>query len=176
MSNNTMNQFQNDVQMMANNLMTQAMCAEKGIDYAQLMQTAQMAHLQGILQQEEQRRIMQVVANHYGVQNTTGIFGKIKQAVMGTDNQPQPMPMMMNPMMGMMNPMMGMGNPMMGNPMVQPMPQVVPVQPVAQPTAPNVDPRVNQLEQEVAGIMNDMNDIKNLLGTLASSMANNQAK
>lgn len=158
MNTNTMMQFQNDVQMMANNLMTQAMCAEKGIDYNQLMQTAQMAHLQGILQQEEQRRIMKVVANHYGTQETTGFLGKIKQAVLGAEQSaPAVNPFMQQMMMQSM------------------MPQTVqPVQPnIPAPQNTSVDPRVEQLEKEVAGIKNDVAEIKDLIGNLASSMITN---
>lgn len=155
MNNNTFMKFQADVQNMASTMMTQAMCAEKGIDYNQLMQSAQVAHLQSILQQEEQRRMMKIVANHYGTQNTTGILGKIKQAVMGTE-EPQVMPM------GMMN-----------NPFMQGMiPPVNPALPTAQDT-PSVDPRVERLEQEVSGIKEDVAEIKGLLGSLASSLARN---
>lgn len=160
MNNNTFMKFQADVQSMANTMVTQAMCAEKGIDYNQLMQAAQMAHLQGILQQEEQKRIMKVVANHYGTQNTTGLLGRIKQAVVGEAPQP-----------------MSMNNPFM-QAMVQSMAQPTPAYPAnpvfpTAPATPQVDPRVEQLEQEVAGIKNDVSDIKAMLSSLANSMAGN---
>ena len=162
MNQQAMTRLQSDVQTMANNMMTQAICAEKGINYNQLLQTAQVAQLQNILHQDEQRKIAQVVANHYGTQNANGFFAKIKKALAGEEQQ-QAMPFMLNPMVQQQ----------MVQPMVQPMLQqpVMPVQtgmvmqPVVQPvTQPVQDNRVAKLEQE-------MGELKELLTVMAQSLA-----
>ena len=159
MNQQTFAKFQSDIQNMANNIMTQAICAEKGINYNQLLQAAQAAQLQAILQQDEQRRVNQVIANHYGAQETTGFFGKIKKAVSGVE-QPlsTPMPLMVN-------------NPFVNQMMQQPAtttPNGMVMQPVVQPaTQPVQDTRVAKLEQE-------MNEIKDLLTVMAQSLAGAQ--
>lgn len=63
--NNLYGQFQSDIQGAANNMMTQLLCAEKGIDYNQLMQQAQQAHVNGILQAEQQRQVNNLIKSHY---------------------------------------------------------------------------------------------------------------
>lgn len=75
--NNFQNGFQSDITNTANNMMTQMMCAEKGIDYNQLMQQAQQAHINSILQAEQQRQINNLVKRHY---QGSGFLSKVKEA------------------------------------------------------------------------------------------------
>lgn len=113
--NNLYGQMQQDIASTANNLMTQMLCAEKGIDHNQLMQSAQQIHLQSILQAEQNRQIAQVVKRHY--QGNSGSFiSKIRDAFAPDPVSPfMPMPMSM------------------GMPVQQPMMNQQPAQPVQSP-------------------------------------------
>lgn len=122
---NLYNQFQSDVTSVANNMMTQLVCAEKGIDYNLLMQTAQQAHLQGIVQQEQTRAMEQALKRHYQGNQPQGIIGRIKEAI---SPEPASNPFM-NPFMPAM-PQMGM------NPMAA-MAPMNPVAPMSQMNAMN---------------------------------------
>lgn len=119
---NIQEQFLNNVNGIANNMMTQMVCEEKGIDYNQLMQQAQQAHLQNILQQEQAKQFEQVIARHYGAQDT--FFGKLKTAFSGESNNgflmPPMAPQQMSPFGGMepaqpMNPLSQLGTPQLPN-------------------------------------------------------------
>lgn len=152
--NNLYGQFQSDVQGAANNMMTQLLCAEKGIDYNQLMQQAQMAHVNGILQAEQQRQMQNLVKRHYQG-NSGSIVSKIKDMFVS-----EPAPNMFMPMA----PMPGM-QPMMQNPM-QPQQGMTPQQvssflvPQTQPAVEEIpledNSRIEALEKNVEQMMQQM--------------------
>lgn len=79
---NVYQQYQSDVTGVANNLITQMVCADKGIDYNQLMATAQQAHLQNIMVQEQQRQFDLAVKRYYNG-NNQGLLGKMKDLLVG---------------------------------------------------------------------------------------------
>ncbi|HDR4737033.1 TPA: hypothetical protein QCR36_004087 [Bacillus cereus] len=152
--NNLYGQFQSDVQGAANNMMTQLLCAEKGIDYNQLMQQAQMAHVNGILQAEQQRQMANLVKRHYQG-NSGSIVSKIKDMFVS-----EPAPNMFMPMA----PMPGM-QPMVQNPM-QPQQGMTPQQVssfLVPPTQPAVEEiplednsRIEKLEKNMEQMMQQM--------------------
>ena len=82
--NHYYNQMADDINAVANTMVTQMICAEKGIDYNQLMQTAQQAHINNLIEQERQKQIHQLMRNHYQGRDNT-FFGKLKNAFGGTD-------------------------------------------------------------------------------------------
>jgi hypothetical protein len=156
--NNLYNQYQTDVTGAANNMMTQLICAEKGIDYNQLMYAAQQSHLNGIMQAEQQRQMQNLVKRHYQG-NSGSIMSKIKD-VFAPDT-----PNMMMPMM----PMPGM-QPMVQNPMLPQAgltPQQVSSYMVTQPQPateiPFEDNRVEVLEKEMASIKEMLTTLTNTL-------------
>jgi hypothetical protein len=67
--------YQKDVANTASQLVTQAVCAERGLDYNQVLHAAQQSHINGIWQQEQNRQFNQLLTRHYGG-NT--FFGKLK--------------------------------------------------------------------------------------------------
>lgn len=157
--NNLYTQYQSDVTGAANNMMTQLICAEKGIDYNQLMYSAQQVHLNGILQAEQQRQMANLVKRHYQG-NSGSIVSKIKDVF-----APDPAPNMFMPMA----PMPGM-QPMIQNPALPQAgltPQQVSSFMVSQPEPvveiPLEDDRVGQLEKEMASI-------KDMLATLTNTL------
>lgn len=154
MNTNTqaMMRFQNDVQGMANAMITQAYCAEKGIDYNQIILQAQAAQVQQIMQQEQMRQTQQVIANHYGASTqSNGLFGKIKDVFSTPNTQPAPN----------LFAMQGMAQPMM-QPMTQPMMG-------AQP-----QDRVATLEQDMNNMKSDVTEIKAMISGLAQTLSGNQ--
>ena len=70
-------QLQNDIAGAASGMMTQMLCAERGIDYNNLLQAAQQTHMQGILQAEQQRQMQTLVKRHYQGES---FIGKIASA------------------------------------------------------------------------------------------------
>ncbi|MEX3713523.1 hypothetical protein ABFV99_14060 [Cytobacillus horneckiae] len=102
--NNFQTGFQGDVINTANNMMTQMMCAEKGIDYNQLIHQAQQSHINNILHAEQQRQINNLVKRHYQGQQG-GFMAKLRDAFssepqfsafapgMPTPTMPVPQPM-----------------------------------------------------------------------------------
>ncbi|MDA1616366.1 hypothetical protein PDK03_07115 [Bacillus cereus group sp. TH204-1LC] len=151
--NNLYGQFQSDVQGAANNMMTQLLCAEKGIDYNQLMQQAQMAHVNGILQAEQQRQMANLVKRHYQG-NSGSIVSKIKDMFVS-----EPAPNMFMPMPGM--------QPMVQNPM-QPQQGMTPQQVSSflvppQPTTAEIpledNSRIETLEKNMEQMMQMMNQL-----------------
>lgn len=165
--NNVYGQFQSDVSSVANNMMTQLICSEKGIDYNQLMQQAQQAHLQGILQAEQQRQIESAIKRHYTGQQQQGIIGKLKSAF-----SPEPsMGLMGNPFVPPQAPMpVAPTNVQQPHDLASQLMNMPSPQPVAQPTAQEVpldDNRINQLE-------NDMTQIKQMMGSLVQAMGGTQ--
>lgn len=157
--NNLYGQMQQDIASTANNLMTQMLCTEKGIDYTQLMQTAQQAHLQSIMQAEQNRQIAQVVKRHY--QGNSGSFiSKIRDAF-----APEPV----NPFMQM--PMT------MGMPMPQPvMPQQPPVQSPEQvsqlfnPQPVEVPLEDDTTSQRLDNLESKMNNMEAMLAQIAQAV------
>lgn len=108
--NKSFNQFQQDVSGTASNLMTQMLCAERGLDYNQLQYMAQQSHLNGILQAEQQRQMNQVINRHYQgdsfVNKVRDVFGG-KQTNFLAPQPMQGMPMaqpVMQPQIGTPNP------------------------------------------------------------------------
>ncbi len=159
--NNLYGQFQSDVQGAANNMMTQILCAEKGIDYNQLMQQAQLAHVNGILQAEQQRQMQNLVKRHYQG-NSGSIVSKIKDMFV-----PEPAPNMFMPMA----PMPGM-QPMMQNPM-QPQQGMTPQQAssfLVPPTQPTVEEIPLEDNSRVENLEKDMATIKQMLAQLTANM------
>ena len=149
--NNLHAQFQNNVNTQANNLMTQMLCAEKGIDYNQLMQMAQQQHLQGIMQQEQMRAMEKAVARHYQGGQPTGLIGKLKEAFAPEQSSGFLSAMPMNQMMGMgvPAPQQGMNPLQLGNILAQQQ-QFIPQPAVQQaPPAPQPDPRLDSLAKDV---------------------------
>lgn len=159
--NNHYQRYQNDVANTATQLVAQAVCVEKGLDYNQVLQTAQQAHINGILQQEQARQFQQVLTRYYGG-NT--FFGRLKEAFSA-----QP-----SPMMGMMS----MGMPM-GLPMAPVFPATPAPAPVAPPMASPVDPaQVASLlvkpapAPETAQMQKDIEDLKQLVSALVQTQSN----
>lgn len=155
---NLYTQFQSDVSGQANNMMTQLICAEKGIDYNQLMYAAQQSQLNSIMQAEQQRQMNNLVKRHYQG-NSGSIVSKIKD-VFAPDTPNMFMPMAPMPM-----------QPMVQNPMLPQAgftPQQVSSYLVAQPQEPVEIPlednRVQQLEK-------DMADLKTMIQSLASAVS-----
>lgn len=165
--NNVYNQFQSDVSSVANNMMTQLICQEKGIDYNQLMQQAQNAHLQGIMQAEQQRMMEAAIKRHYTGGQQQGIIGKLKNAfapdpgmgLIGNPFMPPQAPMPVTPVSPqqphqLANQLLTMPSP---QPVMQPTVQEVPLSSGAG------DDRINQLE-------NDMNQLKQMITGLVQTM------
>lgn len=68
----------NDVNNLANNMITQMVCAEKGIDFNQVVEMAQNQLVNNILEQERQRQINALINNHY--QGGNSFIGRLKNA------------------------------------------------------------------------------------------------
>ena len=98
MKNNFYTQMQMDVMNTANNMVVQQLCAEKGIDYNQMLMQAQQEHMQRILMLEQQRQMEKIVKRHYQ-QGSGNIFSKVRDAF--TDDTPNMFMPMMNMNMGM---------------------------------------------------------------------------
>lgn len=133
MNNTVYGQMQMDVMNTANNMVIQQVCAEKGIDYNQLMMCAQQQHINGIMAQAQQRMIMKEVKRHYQGDSWTS---KVRDFFGGNSSAD-----MMNPMMfpGFMpqQPMVQPMQPMYQQPMMQqPMYQQPMQQAMVPPTAP----------------------------------------
>lgn len=153
--NNLYNQYQADVTGAANNMMTRMLCAEKGIDYDQLMVAAQQQHLNGIMHAEQQRQMQNLVKRHYQG-NSGSIMSKIKDAF-SPDTPNMMMPMM--PMPGM-QPVVQ--TPTLPQPGLSPQQvssyMVAQPQPVAEiPLEDNT--RVETLEREMASIKEMLNNL-----------------
>lgn len=115
--NNHFVRYQNDVNNTASNLVTQMVCAERGLDYNQVVRMAEQAHINGIFQQEQRSQFNQMLNRHYG---GGGIVSKIKDVftggsnnffpMMGTPNMPMsPMPAFMPQVSGPMSPQQAAG-------------------------------------------------------------------
>ncbi|PFK99966.1 hypothetical protein COJ01_18145 [Priestia megaterium] len=156
--NNLYGQMQQDIASTANNLMTQMLCTEKGIDYTQLMQTAQQAHLQSIMQAEQNRQIAQVVKRHY--QGNSGSFiSKIRDAF-----APDPV----NPFMPMT-----MGMPMQQPMMAQPAQQVQSPEQVSQlfnPQPVEVPLEDDTTSKRLDNLENKMNNMEAMLAQIAQAV------
>lgn len=161
MNNNIYNQFQQNVAGMANTMMTQIACAEKGIDYNAFMQNAQQAHLQSIMQQEQARVMENMVKRHYG--GNQGLFGKIKEVFAG-DQSAGLFSMgagmglgvsgVQQPLMPVMNTSpASIANMLVGQPSLPQQPQSLPFE----------DTRINTLEQELSSL-------KDVMVTLVNSL------
>lgn len=156
-----MNQFQQDVTNLANGMVTQMLCMEKGIDYNQLMLLAQQQHINNIMAMEQQRQINNVIKRHYQGGNN-GIFSKLREAF-----SPEPaMPMFTNPMMGTPYPQPGM--PTQAMPVYNPT-QIANAFMEKEPALPiqEEEDRVNKLEKDVS-------DLKQLITSLAQSLNSTQ--
>lgn len=112
MNNTTYARMQADAMNMANNMMTQMVCAEKGIDYNQLMFQAQQMQINNIVAQEQNRQLNQLIKKHY---QGDSFFGKIRDAFGGNSTS------------NMFNPTMCKAFPGF----IPQQPMVAPVQPVA---------------------------------------------
>lgn len=160
---NNMNQFQNDVANAANGMMTQLLCAEKGIDYNALMAQAQQTQLNNILMAEQQRQMNQLVQRHYG--NTGSFVSKVKEVFAPAQmNMLAPMPIMNQNILPA--PQQGLQNPMN--------PQQVSQFLVGQP-APVAPPQyatpVNESER-VDGLASEVSELKNMIGQLHTMLTN----
>jgi len=141
--------MQQDIAVTANNLMTQMICTEKGIDHNQLMQSAQQIHLQGILQAEQNRQIAQVVKRHY--QGNSGSFiSKIKDAF-APDNTNPFMPMGMPMQQPMMN--QQVQSPQQVSQLFNPQPVEVPLEDdTTSKRLDNLESKMNNMEAMLAQI------------------------
>ncbi|MFE4029196.1 hypothetical protein ACFX4N_23865 [Priestia sp. YIM B13551] len=155
--NNLYQQMQQDIANTANNLMTQMICADKGIDINQLYANAQQAHLQSIMQAEQQRQMNQAVKRYYQG-NSGSFFSKLRDAF-----APEPATMGMPGLMP--QPMMGM--PMQPMPTQEPMIQPQSPQDVAQLLQQNNNERMDKIEEKVNGM-------EQLLTTIATALGANQ--
>ncbi|MES9681854.1 hypothetical protein ABWK22_02815 [Gottfriedia acidiceleris] len=147
---NLFNQYQQDVMGTANTMMTQLLCAEKGIDFNQVVQAAQQQHAQSILMAEQQRQMNNLIKRHY--QNNSGsIISKIKDVIAPDNNMSMFMPMpMQQPMFNPMQPQqqqLGFTPQQASSYMNQPQPQHQPVVEI-----PLEDNRVATLEKDMASM------------------------
>ena len=153
MNNTVYGQMQMDVMNTANNMVIQQVCADKGIDYNQVMYHAQQQHLNNIMMNAQHRMMMKEVKRHY--QGDT-FMGKVRDLFGGNDSA------------NMMNPMMFPGfipqQPMM-QPMYQPQPQPVASMPAVEvPLSTPETARIDAMEKE-------MSDIKQMLAELANQLS-----
>ncbi|UOE58109.1 hypothetical protein [Cytobacillus oceanisediminis] len=157
------NQFQNDVTNTASQLMTQLMCAERGIDYNTLLTSAHQAHLQGILAQEQARQVNQIVSRHYN-QNSGSLIGRLKEAISPTPSVNVGFP-------GAPMPMSPMGMTAM-NQVAAPQPFANVVNPPVQYYQAPVQQQVPYTEEHsrIGLIERDMNDLKMMIAGLANSL------
>jgi hypothetical protein len=161
MAGNVYSQFQQSVEGVANSMLTQLVCQEKGISYSGLLQAAQQTHLQQIIQAEQMKQVEKMVNRHYNG-GGTGLFGKIKEVF-----APEQSTGMFG--MGMMgaNPMMvqqPMNPQSLASMLIQQpaMPQV-PAIPESPQAIPFEDNRVDTMEKDIA-------DMKQMILNLANAM------
>lgn len=171
---NVYNQFQSDVSSIANNMMTQLVCAEKGIDYNQLMQSAHQAHLQGILQKEQERQLQAAIKRHYNG-GTQGIVGKIKEVF-----SPEPT---VNPLLNPFMPSATSASPFSQSPVSQnliqqpsfPAPQQVASQLISSSPEHREIP-LDPSNERVAKLEDEMGQIKQMIAQLGQAMSGDQSK
>ncbi|MEK1829107.1 hypothetical protein AAAC51_08110 [Priestia megaterium] len=152
-------QMQQDVMGTANNMMTQMVCQEKGIDYNQLMYQAQQQHLNNIMQAEQQRQMMQVVKRHY--QGNGGSFiSKIKDVF-----SPEPT----TPFMPMPNMFPGQSQPTQPTYVHQTQVPMQPQQMSPQETATMMYDQLNRVD----AMEQKLNGMEHLLGNIAQALGAN---
>lgn len=147
MNNTVYGQMQMDVMNTANNMVIQQVCAEKGIDYAQLMAQAQQQHINNIMMSAQQRMIMKEVKRHY--QGDT-FMGKVRDLFGGNNSAEMMFPGFM-PQQTVM-PMYPMQPQMVQQPMVQPTAPMPAVAEIPLSTPNNTDARMSALEEDVKKI------------------------
>ena len=156
-----------DVMNTANNMVIQQVCAEKGIDYNQLMFHAQQQHINNIMVGAQQRMIMKEVKRHY--QGDT-FMGKVRDWF-GGNNSADMMNPVMNPMMfpGFIpqQPMMQPAQPMHQQPMQQPM--VPPTAPM--PTVGEIPFSVPTDTSRIESVEKDVQELKAMLASLTEALA-----
>jgi hypothetical protein len=153
--------YQNDVANTASQLVTQALCAERGLDYNQVMQAAQQAHINGIFQQEQMRQFSQMLTRHYGG-NT--FFGKLKELVSPSSGSFFPMGAPMGSPLGM--PMM----PMSPVPAMMPQVQGIPAPMSPAHVASVVSQQVTAPSPDTAQLQKEVDDLKQLLVSMQQVM------
>ena len=151
MKNNFYTQMQMDVMNTANNIVIQQMCAEKGIEYNQMLMQAQQEHLNKILMAEQQRQMEKIVKRHYQ-SNSGSFFAKMRDAF--TEETPS----LVMPMTGLPT----MGVPM--QPMVNQPTQIEAQMFVSEiPLKSETEARIDALENKMDEVTNMLSEITNLL-------------
>lgn len=155
MTNNFYTQMQMDVMNTANHMVVQQLCAEKGIDYNQMLMKAQQEHLNKILMAEQQRQMEKIVKRHY--QQDTGFFSKVREVF--TDDTPN-----------MFMPMMNMGMPMQPQqPVMQEQPAYFPAQDEMPEFAPEI-PLKSETEARIDVLEDKMDKVHEMLGQLTDML------
>lgn len=167
------NQFQNDVSGTASAIVTQMICAERGINYADVQAMAQQAHVNGILQAEQQRQMNQVINRHY---QGGSLIAKVRDVFGAQPSNflvPQPQ---------------GMGMPMAQPVLQQPVANINPygmqtgyapqqvAQHISQPQFQQAPPapQFNQAPQQTSALP-DMEMLTSLISQVVSQLAPQQA-
>lgn len=152
MKNNFYTQMQMDVMNTANNMVIQQLCAERGVDYNQMLAKAQKEHMNKILLAEQQRQMEKIVKRHY--QQDSGFLSKVRDAF--ADDTP-------NMFMPMMN--MNMSMPVQPQQPVAPFPaqdEMMGFFPEA-PAKSDTESRIDALENKMSEVTDMLTQITNLL-------------
>lgn len=148
--------YQTDLAGVANNMMTQMICKEKGIDYTQLMMMAQQQHISNIVASEQQRQLDNIIKRHYQG-NSGSFFAKLRDAFTPEPNMG---------MVGFPSPTIPLPTPVIHQ--AQSPADVAnlfaqPINPAPIPFANDDNARINNLEK-------DMAELKNMIAGLAGAL------